>query len=313
MSYFHTSGSAVDPITALGWGLGIACLAIVALIGVLLLAALFRARAPKPEGLVRTVSRSGSGLPWIYIGTGVSTVVLCGMVIWTLLTLKLVAAPHAATGLTIEIRAHQWWWEIRYVGEPPARTFVTANELHIPVGTPVSLRLIGDDVIHSFWIPALAGKTDVIPGQTNNAWIEADKPGVYRGQCSEYCGLQHAHMSAFVIAEPKRQFEAWWQQQLAPSQPPRSAQLVIGAELFRSRCAACHTVRGIGAGGILGPDLTHLMSRNTIAAGTFRNSPESLSRWIANAQALKPGSRMPQMDLTAPQLDAVTAFVQTLR
>jgi cytochrome c oxidase subunit 2 len=175
----------------------------------------------------------------------------------------------------------------------------------------VQLRLIGDDVIHSFWIPELAGKTDVIPGQTNLAWLEADRPGTYRGQCSEFCGVQHAHMSEFVIAEPAADFERWRRRQLADAAPP-SAATARGAAVFLDRCAACHTVRGAGAGGILGPDLTHVMARHGLGAGAVTNDRPSLRAWINDAQAAKPGARMPTLDLHQNELDAVTDYVETL-
>jgi len=229
-----------------------------------------------------------------------------------MITLSAVADSPKAPSLTIEIRAHQWWWEARYIDPIAADTFVTANELHIPVGTAVRLRLIGDDVIHSFWIPALAGKTDVIPGQTNAAWIEATTAGLYRGQCTEYCGLQHAHMSEAVIAESDAQFQQWRTLQLSDAASPESATSLQGQQVFLSHCAACHTVRGTDAGGILGPDLTHLMGRRTIAAGTLPNNLDSLTRWIANAQAIKPGCQMPAVELSHEDLVAVVAYVQTL-
>ena len=204
MTYMRTFGPAADPITSLGWGLTIISCAVVIIIGALVLAASWRLQPwhPGQEPRRLTIVREVGGLSWIYVGVGVSTIVLFGVIIWTLITLKAVARPQSDPAFTIEIHAHQWWWEARYIGDPPARTFTTANELHIPVGKPVRVVLIGDDVIHSFWVPALAGKTDVIPGQTNLAWIQADRPGVYRGQCTEYCGEQHAQMAMFVIADP---------------------------------------------------------------------------------------------------------------
>jgi cytochrome c oxidase subunit 2 len=176
----------------------------------------------------------------------------------------------------------------------------------------VLVKLTGADVIHSFWIPALNGKTDTIPGRTNLTWMQADRPGTYRGQCTEYCGLQHAHMAAFVIADPPDVFEAWRQAQLQPAAATADPQ-APGEGLFVERCGACHTVRGTTAGGILGPDLTHLMSRSTLAAGTVRNTVSGLDGWIANPQALKPGARMPATDLTGLELGQLTAYLETLK
>jgi len=175
------------------------------------------------------------------------------------------------------------------------------------------VELTGADVIHSFWIPALAGKTDTIPGRTNLTWLQADRPGVYRGQCTEYCGAQHAHMAAFVVADTPAAFEAWRRGQLAPAPTPASPLTMAGARVFQAHCSACHAVRGTQADGIVGPDLTHLMSRQTIAAGALPNDGASLAGWVANPQALKPEAKMPANNLTGPQLNAVVAYLETLR
>jgi cytochrome c oxidase subunit 2 len=312
MTYMRTFGPAADPVTSLGWGLTLICSAVGLIIGGLLLIATSRARATAAPLSSLPIGPSGGGMRWIYVGTGLSTVVLLGLVVWTLFTLAAIASAPSPPAFTIEIRAHQWWWEARYLDDSAERSFVTANELHIPLGKPVQLRLIGDDVIHSFWIPALAGKTDVIPGQTNAAWIQADTPGTYRGQCTEFCGVQHAHMAEVVVAEPAAEFEQWWDRQLTDAAAPSSVTATQGEDVFLARCAACHTVRGTSAGGILGPDLTHIMSRHTLGAGTKPNDPEHLRAWINDAQAVKPGSRMPTLDLRQQDLIAVTAYLQTL-
>ena len=314
MTFMQTFGPAADPITLLGWGLTAVCCAVVIIIGGLVLTASWRGPDWHPREGQRwpAVSRGPSGLSWIYVGVGGSTVVLFGLIVWTLITLRAVAGPMTQPAFTIEIRAHQWWWEARYIGEPSDRTFNTANELHIPVGKPVRLTLAGEDVIHSFWVPALAGKTDVIPGQTNIAWIQADKPGVYRGQCSEYCGEQHAHMATYVVADPPQAFQSWWDGQLAAAPAPISEEITRGQSVFETRCGACHTIRGTSAGGILGPDLSHLMTRRTIAAGILPNNPGNLSGWIANAQGIKPGSQMPTLAMSGPELAAVNEYLQTL-
>jgi cytochrome c oxidase subunit 2 len=172
------------------------------------------------------------------------------------------------------------------------------------------LKLIGGDVIHSFWVPALGGKTDTIPGQTNITWLQADKPGIYRGQCTEYCGKQHANMAFFVVAEPPQQFEQWRQKQIAPATP--SPDLTQAVAAFQTRCGVCHTVRGTPAGGKVGPDLTHVMSRGTLAAGTLPNTPGHLAGWIADPQGVKPGNHMPQVDMSGADLNAIRTFLQTL-
>jgi cytochrome c oxidase subunit 2 len=208
--------------------------------------------------------------------------------------------------------AHQWWWEVRYQGDPQSRSFVTANELHIPVGQPVQVRLHAADVIHSFWVPQLAGKTDTIPGQTNKTWLQADHPGTYYGQCTEYCGAQHAHMAFVVVAQAAGQFTMWWDHQLSDPAPPGGL-AAKGRDVFMSHCAACHKVRGTSAGGILGPDLSHVAGRSRIPSGMLPNDPEHLSAWISHPQAVKPGALMPEPQLDADQVQAVLAYLETLQ
>jgi cytochrome c oxidase subunit 2 len=168
-------------------------------------------------------------------------------------------------------------------------------------------------VIHSFWIPALSGKTDLIPGQTNVTWIEADRVGTYRGQCGEFCGDQHAGMAIYVIAQSPEDFQRWREAQIAPARPPSGVEARGGEQTFELRCGACHTVRGSGAGGIVGPDLTHLISRATIAAGLLPNTPDYLAAWIADPQRLKPGTLMPRVALQPQELQDIGGFLQTLK
>jgi cytochrome c oxidase subunit 2 len=314
MTFMRTFGPAADPITSLGWGMTVICSAVVVVIGALLLGALWSRASHFAGGDLSQlpIVRTEAGLKWIYIGVAISTGVLLGMITWTLITLDAVAGPAGAPAFTIEVRGHQWWWEARYIGQSSDRTFITANELHIPVGRSVHIELLSDDVIHSFWIPALAGKTDVIPGQTNVAWLEATKPGIFRGQCTEYCGEQHAQMAMYVIADPPAQFQSWWDTQLASAPQANSDAVAYGQAIVTERCGACHSIRGTSAGGIFGPDLTHLMSRRTIAAGTLPNDRENLAHWISHAQAIKPGSRMPKIALSPDELVAVTTYLQTL-
>jgi cytochrome c oxidase subunit 2 len=210
----------------------------------------------------------------------------------------------------VDVIGRQYWWEVRYLD----RGVVTANEVHIPAGRAVRLRLTSADVIHSFWVPQLAGKLDLIPGQTNTLWIEADAPGIYRGQCAEFCGVQHARMALHVVAVPPEQFGAWLEASRGPAPPPADALARRGQELFFSRaCAACHAVRGTDADGSAGPDLTHLMRRQWIAAGTLRNTPENLADFITDAQGIKRGSSMPSFSELDPEsLRALIAYLTTL-
>lgn len=313
MTYMRSFGPSADPVTRLGWGLTTISVLVVVIIGVLLLLAVFR-RRPHQDGTGLAVASRTAGLSWLYVGVGISTVVLFASLIWTLATINAVARPASEAALSIQVIGHQFWWEVRYRGSDPARTLVTANEIHIPVGQPVRIELTTKDVIHSFWIPALAGKTDLIPGQTNFAWIEASTPGRYRGQCTEYCGLQHAHMALIVAADPPEQFAAWYAHQLAHDVPPLSPAAQRGRQRFEAACAPCHAVRGTKASGAVGPDLTHLMSRETIAAGMLPNTVGALAGWIIDPQAIKPGVGMPAMGLalSGAELQDLLAYLETL-
>ena len=309
LNYVTSSGASSRPIVYLNWGLTFISCAVIVIIAVLLIAAIVRRRtAPRSPD---EVTGGGHGLRWIYVGTGISTVVLLICSIWSMVTLAKIAVPPTQPAVTIDIVGHQWWWEARYRGEPAQRIFTTANELHIPVGQPVRLRLTGQDVIHSFWVPQLAGKTDTIPGLTNLAWLQADQPGVYYGQCTEYCGHQHAHMGVIVVAESPQAFALWWDHQLSSAPPPQGL-AQQGRETFMEHCATCHTIRGTPAGGILGPDLSHLQQRRRIAAGQMENTPDTLANWIAHPQAIKPGALMPDPALDANQLKSIVAYLETL-
>jgi cytochrome c oxidase subunit 2 len=214
----------------------------------------------------------------------------------------------------IRLIGHQWWWEVRYDGATPGEMFTTANELHIPVGTPIRLSLESTDVIHSFWVPSLAGKQDLIPGHNNSIELLAQKPGVYRGQCAEFCGLQHAHMGLLVVAEPTQAFEQWQAAQRAAAAAPQEEERARGARVFVSKpCALCHTIRGTPAGGNFGPDLTHLGSRAYIGADVLPLNMGSLAAWIADPHGAKPGVNMPPVPLKPDELNAVTAYLLGLK
>jgi cytochrome c oxidase subunit II len=221
----------------------------------------------------------------------------------------------ARTSNTIEVVAigHQFWWEYRY----PGLKVVTANELHVPVSdpahpTPTHIELLSADTDHSFWVPRLAGKTDLIPNHPNNTWIDPHETGLYLGQCAQYCGTQHAKMLLRVYVQSQEDFERWIEEQRRPAQ--LSAAVSEGQHIFETTaCINCHTVSGTVANGRFGPDLTHLMSRDTIAAGAAANNPENLRRWIQNPETIKPGSLMPAMQLNDREVDAVTAYLETLR
>jgi cytochrome c oxidase subunit 2 len=317
MTFMVSHGAAANPITRLGWGLLGLSIFVAAFIALAVLIGIWwkRGAGEYDERGWPVLSHGRNGLPWLWIGVPVSIVLLLLSAIWTFYVLGVATAAPGHPKITVEVIGHQWWWEVRYSEFGyPRRSFETANEIHIPVGVPVEVHLTSADVIHSFWVPQLAGKTDTIPGQINHAWLEADKPGVYRGQCTEFCGLQHAHMALYVVAQPARQFKSWWTHQLQPAADQVTGLAGEGEDVFRTRCALCHTARGMpGSQGTLGPDLTHLMSRRTIAAGTLRNTPGNLAAWVSDAPAQKPGVDMPAEDLTGPQLQALLAYLKTLK
>jgi cytochrome c oxidase subunit 2 len=227
---------------------------------------------------------------------------------------KQTAPPDArTTALTVDVIGHQWWWEIRY-GNPAHPGAVTANEIHIPVGTRVNVVATTADVIHSFWVPQLARKIDEVPGRRNRILLYADKPGSYRGQCAEFCGLQHANMALYVIAQPMPAFRAWLADTNAPAPRPSTGAALAGEHLFMAdQCASCHTIRGTAASyGTVGPDLTHLATRSSLAAATIPNTPAALEQWIVNPQSIKPGDRMPDLGLSRAAAREIVAYLDSL-
>ena len=226
----------------------------------------------------------------------------------------LAALEDDADALHVRITGRQWWWQIEYEHDDPRRSATTANELHVPVGRTVHLELTSSDVIHSFWAPSIHGKKDLIPGRMNRTWIRIDEPGTYRGQCAEFCGLEHARMVIVVIAEPAPAFDAWLAHQREPAPPPTDAQAVRGQQVFTgSPCVLCHAIAGTTAGGRLGPDLTHLASRTTLAAGVLPNSIGNLAGWLLDPQSAKPGAHMPATSLAPADLHALLAYLQGLQ
>jgi len=220
-------------------------------------------------------------------------------------------APAAnATRLTVDVIGHQWWWEVRY----PGTDAVTANEIHIPVGRPVNVVARTADVIHSFWVPQLNRKIDMIPGRRNRVLLYAEKPGRYRGQCAEFCGLQHAHMAMWVYADPPQRFRAWLAGQRRAAASAAASAAANGERIFmRDQCASCHTIRGTTANGKVGPDLTHVGSRTTLAALTIPNTRRALAAWMRDPQHIKPGNRMPDLGLNKTQADDVAAYLEGLK
>jgi cytochrome c oxidase subunit 2 len=244
-------------------------------------------------------------------------------VVTALVIIALTAASYRTThemsnsgsdALTLRVDGYQWWWEVTYLDAKPDQVFIAANEIHVPVGRNVRISLDAADVIHSFWVPNLAGKQDLVPGRTNEITLKAEHAGVYRGQCAEFCGLQHAHMAFIVVASEPAEFDAWLASQRRDAAAPSNAEQDRGRQVFLARgCAGCHTIRGTPAAGLTGPDLTHVASRQTIAAGLLDTTRGSLAAWVADPQTLKPGNNMPMVSLTADDLQDLSAYLASLQ
>ena len=309
-SMFNPQGPAASRIAGLGWVLLIVCGVVYALVLAALAWALLR-RRHIADDLPRTTRRL--------------TLVVSGAVALTAVTLVVLTVSSFAAGrgltsptgpgaITVDAIGHQWWWDFQYRDVSPQDFVSSPNELHVPVGVPVVIKAQSRDVIHSFWVPNLHGKRDLIPGQITHTWIQADQPGVYRGQCAEFCGHQHSNMAFTVVAEPMDKFLEWIQHQRRPAAEPDTDDERRGREVFlQSTCVTCHTVRGTDAGSRVGPDLTHVASRLTIAAGTLPNTRGHLAGWIADPQSIKPGTRMPPNSLQPADLRAVLTYVRSLR
>jgi cytochrome c oxidase subunit 2 len=251
---------------------------------------------------------------FVVVGLGVVfplTVIVALFVVSNGAIINVTQAPAASsTAMTVDAVGHQWYWAFRY----PGTKAVTAGELHIPVRTRVNLVATTADVIHSFWVPELNRKVDTIPGRPNRILLYADRPGIYRGQCAEYCGLQHAHMGMLVFVQPKAQFREWLRKQSAPAAAPAAALARRGERVFLDgACSSCHTIRGTSARGFVGPDLTHLASRTTLAGLTIPNRRDYLARWIVDSQHFKPGNQMPDFHLSPARLRALVAYLGSLR
>ncbi|MBI1876706.1 MAG: cytochrome c oxidase subunit II [Chloroflexi bacterium] len=272
----------------------------------LLLYAVIRFRQRDPAVIPSKIHGS---TPLEIAWTAAPAIVLLILFVLMVRTMRDTAKP-ATAAMPIKVIAHQWWWEFQY----PKSGVVIANELHVPVGQPVMVELNSDNVIHSFWIPRLAGKTDVVPGQTNTMWFQAGRVGVYRGQCAELCGTQHANMNFVVVAQPAEDFRQWAEWQQSPAVEATS-ETAAGEQVFMTTgaCLGCHTVNGTEAKGTNGPDLTHIGSRQTIAGGALENTPENLAHWLTNPQAVKPGNKMTIGQLSQDDIAALVQYLTSLK
>jgi cytochrome c oxidase subunit 2 len=246
--------------------------------------------------------------------TGFIAVGLVGLTIASFFTDRSNAAGGSHPKLNLTITANQWWWDVEYNWPDASKNVRTANEIHLPVGLPVEITLKSNDVIHSFWIPNLAGKQDLIPGRVTDAQLLPRKTGIFRGQCAEFCGTQHAQMALDVTVESRADFERWYERQLRPAPAPANPIQRAGYTYFTTReCASCHTIGGTPASGQVAPDLTHFASRRSIAAGTLPMSRGNIYGWVADPQSQKPGSRMPTVGLASNDLHALVAYLETLK
>jgi cytochrome c oxidase subunit 2 len=279
-------------------------------VGALLWAAL---RRRDPAELPEDPSRERRMRTAVLLATGLTIITLFGFLIFDISVGRAITTSPGKDALQIRVTGHQWWWEVQYRDSLPQNWITTANEIHVPVGRPVVVELRSTDVIHSFWPPNLTPKRDLIPGDENSIWFQAESAGVYRGQCAEYCGHQHAKMGFLVIADPPDQFARWVAQQRDTAKTPSDSLVSRGQEVFlASSCVMCHAIAGTPAGSRVGPDLTHLASRRTIAAGTLPNSRGNLAGWILDPQLFKPGVRMPPTQLRPDDLQALLAYLESL-
>jgi len=306
-STLRPEGPGAHRVAGLWWFMFWVSVVVVAVVTALIVIGVLPRRQRRTTGVPGTPRWAGR---MVLIG-GVLAPVVVLSVLWvlTLTGMSALSQPVRPQAMRVQVIGHQFWWEVRY----PEHGIVTANDVHIPSGLPVEIELTTADVIHSFWIPQLAGKTDLISGRTNTMWVQADRPGVYRGQCAEYCGLQHANMIFYVVADPPGAFQDWLARERQPATTPTEPLASQGQQVFlSSACVGCHSVQGTEASGQVGPDLTHFGSRISIGAGAVANTPENLTQWISDSQSIKPGNEMPPIPLSPEELRAVVAYLEGL-
>ena len=292
---------AAAQIGSLTWMLVALGAAVFLVFAVIFVRALMRDR--QPEG-------ADTGAKLIFWGgVAMPTVVITVVLGLTLGTMRNLSAEAEEGAIVVEVTGHQWWWDVYY----PEYGIRIANEMHIPIDRQVDLRLTSADVIHSFWVPGLAGKLDLLPEKSNEMVLEASEPDVYRGVCAEFCGLQHANMAFYVVAVTEPEFEDWVDHATGMTDQPTTGLAARGMDVFfQAECHECHTIAGTSAHGRVGPDLTHVASRQSLAAGSLDNTPENLADWITNPQTLKPGVKMPDLELSRADIEALVAYLETL-
>jgi cytochrome c oxidase subunit 2 len=316
---FAPIGPGAQAISQLGWLLIAVCALVNALTLIVFFFVVARAlrRSGPPNAAPHGESIDRNKTRWVAVALAVTTVVLSGLVAASFIAdrrLSLLGAKPS--NVEVELIAHQWWWEIRYLDATSSRGFVTANELHLPRGEPVSLKLESQDVIHSLWIPNIDRKRDIIPGHEQSIQLVANALGTWQGRCAEYCGYQHAHMDLLAIVESPQDFERWRSHQIEPASTVSSQLQERGAEIFsKSFCGTCHVIRGSDAPGYsaTAPDLTHIASRQTLAAGALPNTEAMLGAWIRDPQHFKPGVKMAVNELSADDHGALLSYLEILK
>jgi cytochrome c oxidase subunit 2 len=300
------AGPQAAQIEWLWWLIFWISVAVFAVVMTFLAGAVLRRRHSTPERSLQAV---------VTLGVAITAVILVIWLVASVWVSRAIASPQMSNAVSINVTGHQWWWEVEYQDlNAPSLRFRTANEIHIPVGRPVVLNVTSRDVIHSFWVPDLQGKRDLIPGYTTSIWLQADQPGVYRGQCAEFCGYQHANMALYVTAEKDAPFKGWLAAERQPAMEPATDQERHGRDVFmKASCPACHTIRGTNAGGLVGPELTHVGSRGTLAAGTVPNTVGHLGGWVSDPQSIKPGVKMPPNKLPGDDFLALLAYLEHLK
>ncbi|MDP9072454.1 MAG: cytochrome c oxidase subunit II [Actinomycetota bacterium] len=306
-STLDPKGPGAERIADVWWLMFGLAAAVYVVVASLIVAAAVRGRGTEGEGRPSRITDS----TFIWVGGVIGPAAILGILaVVTVDATEDLRGEERRAPLRVEVTGYRWWWDVRY----PDEGIVTANEIHIPAGRPIDVRLRTADVIHSFWVPELAGKLDQIPGQLNVLRLQADRPGVYRGFCAEFCGLQHAKMQFLVIAEPAADFARWVARQQRPPGPPVSERAAFGQVVFnRSSCAGCHAIRGTESRGSFGPNLSDFGSRRTIGAVSIPNTPGHLAGWISDSQSIKPGNLMPPVYLKPDELLAVVEYLESLK
>lgn len=315
------AGEQATRIAHLWWVYFWVLISIFALVAVFLFLAIGRRRSPVEVSLEDPITAPQIGSERRISNAVISCVIATVIVLFVLLFTDMFTgrdvyalAASDPNPLVVKITGHQWWWEVQYDDSSPDKVMVTANEMHVPIGKVVRVELRSMDVIHSFWVPTMMGKKDLIPGHPTTTWLKADRAGKFRGQCAEFCGYQHAHMRMEFVAESPEKFETWLNAARQNAQPPSKDSAPRGEQVFMSnQCVMCHSIQGTNARATVGPDLTHIASRQMLAAGAVPNTRGYLAGWILDPQNIKPGARMPPNPLSSDDLNALLDYLEGLK